>query len=79
MDLSHYKNIFGEVGKGPHSYRFLDIAIVDVLLTLLGAYFLSLYFKIPFAYMAAGLFLLGIFLHRLFDVRTTVDKLLFPR
>ena len=33
--LCQYKDIFGKVGEGIHSYRFFNIAIADVLLTIL--------------------------------------------
>ena len=33
--LCQYKNIFGKVNEGIHSYRIFNIAIVDVLLTIL--------------------------------------------
>lgn len=70
--------MFGEVGKGVHSYRLLGVAIVDVLATILGAYGLSKLLNTPFLYTLVVLFILGIVLHRLFCVRTTIDKLLFP-
>jgi hypothetical protein len=73
-----YKNIFGEVNKGIHSYRVLNIAVVDVLLTIVSAYLVSKLFpEYSFRNTAIILFLLGIILHRLFCVRTTIDKLLF--
>jgi len=72
-----YKDLFGKPGEGPHSLRVFDIAIVDVVLTLLSAYALAYTFRISFLYTSAGLFLAGIVLHRLFCVRTTVDKWLF--
>jgi hypothetical protein len=77
--LCNYSEIFGKVGEGVHSYRMFDIAIVDVISTLIGAYFLQTYFfrKYTFLQVVISLFLLGIILHRLFCVRTTVDKLLF--
>jgi hypothetical protein len=78
MDLCKYKNILGVPGKGVHSYRIFNIAIVDVLLTLLVAYIISYIFKKSFFWVSIILFILGIILHRLFCVRTTVDKLLFP-
>ena len=77
MDLCKYKNILGVPGQGPHSYRIFNIAIVDVLLTLILAYILSYIFKISFVKTSITLFILGILLHRLFCVRTTIDKLLF--
>ena len=78
MSLCPYSEIFGRLGEGPHSYRIANIAIVDVLATLLGAFVISLFFKYNFLYVTVILFILGIILHRLFCVRTTIDKLLFP-
>jgi hypothetical protein len=77
MDLCKYKNILGEPNKGIHSYRLFNISIVDVLLTLLAAYLISYHFNISFIQTSIVLFLLGIIFHRLFCVRTTIDKLLF--
>jgi hypothetical protein len=77
-ELCKYKNILGKPGTGLHSYRFMNIAIVDVLLTLLLAFVISYYTKYSFLYVSITLFILGILIHRLFCVRTTIDKLLFP-
>jgi uncharacterized membrane protein YcaP (DUF421 family) len=77
MFLCKYAKSLGEVGKGIHSYRIFDIAYMDVLATILGAFILSHIFKIRFVYTLVVLFLVGIILHRLFCVRTTIDKLLF--
>ena len=41
MSLCKYKNYFGEPGKGVHSYRIFNIAIVDVVMTLIGALIIS--------------------------------------
>ena len=78
MDLCKYKNILGVPGKGVHSYRIFNIAIVDVILTVIVAYIISYIFKKSFFWVSITLFILGIFLHRIFCVRTTVDKFLFP-
>jgi len=37
MDLCKHKDILGKPYEGFHSYRFLDIAIADVALTVAGA------------------------------------------
>jgi fatty acid desaturase len=74
-----YKNVFGEPGTGAHKYRFWGIAIVDALLTILVAYIFAYFTKWPIWISLGGFFLLGIFVHRLFCVRTTVDKLLFGK
>jgi hypothetical protein len=78
VDLCKYKNALGEPGKGIHSYRLFGVAVADVIMTLIGALILAYLFNWSFIYTAVGLFILGIILHRLFCVRTTVDKLLFP-
>jgi hypothetical protein len=77
VNLCKYKDILGKPNQGVHSYRIFNIAIVDVLLTILGAYILSIFTNYKFIYTLIGMFILGIILHRLFCVRTTVDKLLF--
>jgi hypothetical protein len=76
--LCKYKNALGEPKKGIHSYRLFGVAIADVIMTLIGAVIISYFFGYSFLYVAIFLFVLGIILHRLFCVRTTVDKLLFP-
>lgn len=75
--LCKYKNIFGKVGEGVHSIRIYDIAIIDVILTIIGAYFISKIFKLNFLNTLIVLFILGIILHRIFCVRTKIDQLLF--
>jgi hypothetical protein len=77
MNLCKYKNALGVPGKGIHSYRLFGVAIMDVIMTLIGALIISFLFKIKFWKCAVVLFILGIILHRLFCVRTTIDKLLF--
>jgi len=77
LNLCKYKDILGKPGQGVHSYRIFNIAIVDVLLTILAAYLISYFFKTGFIYTLIFMFVLGIISHRLFCVRTTIDKLLF--
>ena len=77
MNLCKYKNSLGEPNKGIHSYRLFDVAIVDVIMTIFGSYLISRFFNISFVYTMIFLFGLGIVLHKLFCVRTTIDKILF--
>ena len=77
MDLCRYKDIFGIPGKGVHSYRIFDIAVVDVILTFIFAYFVSYLFSLKYLTALIFSFLLGIGLHWLFCVNTTVGKKLF--
>ena len=76
--LCKYKDAFGKIGEGIHSYRIFNIAILDFGVTAVVAYIISLLTGIRFVYTSIGLFLLGIFAHRLFCARTTIDKVLFP-
>ena len=77
--LCKYKDIFGKVGEGLHSYRLFNIAIVDVISTIFVAYLLKIYIfpQRSFLKLTIILFLLGIILHRIFCVKTTLDKVIF--
>ena len=75
--LCKYKDMFGKPNTGVHKHRLLDIAIVDVGMTVGAAYALHKVYKFNFMNTLIILFLLGILAHRAFCVRTTVDKLLF--
>lgn len=78
INFCQYKHVFGEPGEGVHRFRVLNIAVVDFILTLLLAYAISYYGGFSLYYVIPMTFLLGIILHRMFCVRTTVDKVLFP-
>lgn len=83
MNLCQYSNILGRPKEGIHSYRVFDVAIVDVIFTLIGAYLIQMAmnkffgWEVNYFIYLFGLFLLSIVCHRLFCVRTKVDKLLF--
>ena len=74
--FSQYKDIFGKVGTGPHQYRFLNAALVDYSLTILGAILITYLTDIPLVLSTIGLFILGILLHYLFGVETNTLKYL---
>ena len=81
--LCKYRDIFGMPNTGVHTYRIFDLAIVDILFTILGGWLIgyAIHRFVPWWNIPAtigGLFILGIVLHRMFCVRTTVDKILFP-
>ena len=76
--LCQYKDILGKPGQGIHSYRIFNIAYIDVLFTIIGAYIIYLFFpKINYFIILILLFILGIILHKIFCVKTTIDKYLF--
>jgi hypothetical protein len=83
MDLCKYSNIFGKPNTGLHAIRIFDSAIIDIIFVFLGAYiahyYINKYFNTNTKYIVylIELFILGIIMHRLFCVRTTIDKYLF--
>ena len=77
--LCQYRDVFGSPGEGAHSYRFMGVAIVDVVLTILGGWMIALASGWPVWKVMIGVFVAGIVFHRLFCVNTTVNTLLFGR
>lgn len=75
--FSKYSNVFGEPEFGVHSYRIFNIAVVDLLMTVIFAYFVSKYYDYDFIKVLILVLLIGIIFHRIFCVRTTIDRLLF--
>lgn len=75
--MSKLSEIFGRPGEGIHRHRFLGVAVVDVLMTIAGSYVLSRMTKMSFQDTTVLMFLIGIVAHRIFGVRTAVDKLIF--
>ena len=78
MSLCKYSKALGEPGKGVH-FHVMGIAVVDVALTFVGALLIQRLLMPSYSYLHVliGFFLLGIVLHRMFCVKTTIDKLLF--
>lgn len=77
--LCPYKYLLGKPGTGIHSIRIANIAIIDVIVVLAMAYILCLVFpRVPKYLFFIGIFIVGIIVHRMFCVRTTIDKFLFP-
>ena len=72
-----YKDLFGKPRVGIRKYRIFDIAIFDTIVTVICAYAISWFFEWTFWKVLAIVFLFGIFVHRLFCVRTGLDKMLF--
>jgi len=75
--LCQYSDSLGIPGKGVHNH-FMGIAYMDVLFTFVAAEIISYVMDWNFFLVTLALFITGIFMHRLFCVRTTVDKWLFP-
>ena len=70
LDLSKYKNIFGQPGKGIHQYKFKGTAIVDYLATILVAFLITYFTDIPLVITTIGLLILGILFHYVFQIKS---------
>ena len=77
MCLCKYKDIIGKPREGIHSYRFMDFAIIDVIVTIIGVYYLSQYTKYNFYKVLLFVFILMIIIHKLFCVNTKLNSLIF--
>ena len=78
LNLCKYKNLFGKPGEGLRKYRILDIAIYDTAVVIVIGLLISYFTGYNIWLTLAVLFVSGIIAHRMFCVRTGVDKLLFP-
>ena len=76
VSLCQYRHIFGKEREGVHSYRFLNIAIVDTILTFILSLAISYYFKINLILVFVLLIILSVFIHRIFCVDTTLTKII---
>ena len=74
-----YQHLFGVEGQGAHKYRIFNIAIVDTVATLFVAWVISAIFHLTFWKVLLVLFILGLLLHRLFCVQTTLTKAVFGK
>ena len=79
LNFCKYKDVLGKPKEGVHSIRFMNISVIDVLLTILLAIFIKTYMfnETEMSIILLGTFIIGIIIHRIFCVKTTVDKLLF--
>lgn len=75
--FKEYRYLLGIEKKGIHSYRVYNIAIADVIMTAIGAIFFSYVFKLNYLISLIFLFLLGILLHYLFCVESTVNMYIY--
>ena len=77
--LCKYRYLFGVEGQGAHKYRIFNIAIVDTVATILVAWVISYFFHVSFWKTFIVLFILGLLLHRVFCVQTTLTKAVFGK
>ncbi len=79
MDLCKYSDIIGKPKEGIHSYRIFDISIVDVAVTILFIIFLYYLLNKPLMYIFTVVILIGIIVHKLFCVNSTINMLVFGK
>lgn len=77
MELCKYKHIFGKEREGVHSIRVMDVAAVDVVLTIMGAVVLARVFHWNVGWTLLGVFVLGVIMHRIFCVNTKINEMIF--
>ena len=77
VDLCKYKSLFGTPRTGLRKYRIFDIAILDTVVTIICAFLIARFFNWTLWKVLVIVFISGIFVHRLFCVRTGLDKKLF--
>ena len=76
FDLSQYKNIFGEPGKGLHQYKFKGTSVIDYGFTIVVAFIVTYYTDIHLVITTIVLLILGILFHSLFGIRSQALKYL---
>lgn len=72
-----YRDIAGKPRTGFHKTRFLDIAIYDLLGTIVIAIAIANVLQFNFIYTFICLLCLAILVHRLFCVNTKVNTIIF--
>ena len=77
--LCEYKDLFGKPMEGLRKYRIFNIAILDTVVVIIFALLFSWVTKVNIWLTLVVFFVSGIIAHRLFCVRTGIDKLLFSK
>lgn len=72
--LCQHKEIFGRPNEGVHSYRVLDIAVVDVVGTIAISLLLSKSLKVSLFVCFLALIVVGVISHELFCVDTALNR-----
>jgi hypothetical protein len=75
--LCKYKDILGKPNEGFHKTRFLGFALNDIIGTIIIGIIISKIFNYDLFKTYILLILFVIFIHKLFCVETTLNKMLF--
>ncbi len=73
MELCRYRDVLGKPREGVHKYRIGRYALFDIAGTMIGGCLVAKWMEWNKIDTMIGLFLLGIVLHRLFCVNTSLN------
>jgi hypothetical protein len=79
MLFCKYRDVFGKPNQGIHAYRFMNIAVVDMLGTVAISLLIAYYYRVSAWIVLGCAFLLGVLAHWLFCVNTTLNKMIFGK
>lgn len=74
--LCQFKNAFGLPNQGIHQYRVLGLPIIDFLVTIIIAFFISWIFRLKFWVSLIGIFILGEIVHIMLCVDTAFLRMI---
>jgi hypothetical protein len=75
--FAEYKDILGVPREGIHALRLYDFAVMDFLMTFIGACIIAYFFNMNVVFVFLYLFILGEYLHILFCVDTKFLSIFF--
>lgn len=78
MSLCKYRDALGRPDEGIHAPRIFGLALFDVAGTAMASVAIASYFEMSFAIVLFIMVLASMVAHRMFCVRTSVDRILFP-
>ena len=65
-----FNGIFGLPGQGVHKYTLFNVIVIDNLLTIAIAAFVTYQYDVPFPLSIIGTYIVSIVIHMLFGVQT---------
>ena len=79
--LCKYKDMLGKAGtqEGLRKYRIFGIAILDTTVVIIVALLIARLFRLPYITTIIVIFILGIFIHKLFCVNTALNVMIFGK
>ena len=68
--FKEFNDIFGLAGKGVHQHTLFNVIVIDNLMTIATAVFVTYQFDVPFPLSIIGIYIVSILIHMLFGVQT---------